>query len=92
MPELSFTLHLPDGTVMPCRSPSTILRSHLPPGTHDMPKFLEQARLGFAAASERVRAVYGHPCSQAAAQLHAIETACRRFEKLPAPRVTIDPY
>ena len=92
MPELCFTLHLPDGTPMSCRSPSSIMRCHLLPGTHDMPDFLAQARRGFAAASDRVRAVYGHPYSQAAAQLHAIETACRRFEGLPTPRITIDPY
>jgi uncharacterized repeat protein (TIGR04042 family) len=92
MPELCFTLHLPDGTPMVCRSPSTIIRSHLPPGTHDIPDFLAQARRGFAAASDRVRAVHGHPCSQAAAQLHAIETACRSFERLPSLQVIIDPY
>ena len=92
MPEVSFVLHLPDGTPMACRSPSTIMRSHLQPGTHDMPAFLEHARRGFAAASDRVRAVHGHPCSQAAAQLQAIETACRRFAALPDPRVTVDPY
>jgi uncharacterized repeat protein (TIGR04042 family) len=92
MPELRFTLHLPDGTPMECWSPSTILRSHMLPGTYDMPDFLARARRGFAAASDRVRNVHGHPCSQAAAQLHAIEAACRRFAGLPTPRVTIDPY
>jgi len=92
MPELRFTLHLPDGTPMECWSPSTILRRHVLPGNYDMPDFLAQARRGFAAASDRVRAVHGHPCSHAAAQLRAIETACGRFADASAPRVTIDPY
>ena len=92
MPELSFVVHWPDGTRMSCRSPSTIIRRHLAGGSYQLNDFLTRARDGFAAASERVRLVHGHPCSQAAAQLLTIETVGKQFEDLINPRVTIDPY
>jgi uncharacterized repeat protein (TIGR04042 family) len=92
MPELSFTVHWPDGTRMPCHSPSTIIRHHLASGSYDLEDFLIRARQGFAAASERVRLIHGHPCSQAAAQLRAIEAEGRRFDEPRNLRVTIDPY
>ena len=92
MPELTFVVHWPDGTPMSCYSPSTIVRRHLAGGSYQLKDFLERARQGFTAASERVRLVHGHPCSQAAAQLRAIEAAGKRFEALANPRVTVDPY
>ncbi len=79
MPETSFSVRWPDGTRMACRSPSTIIGRHLPPAIYTLGDFLARARTGFAAASERVREVYGFPCSRAAAQLHAIEVAALEF-------------
>jgi len=79
MPELSFSVRWPDGTRMACQSPSTTIARHLPPAAYTLADFLARARSGFAAASERVREVYGFPCSRAAAQLQAIELAARGF-------------
>ncbi len=64
---------------MACQSPSTVIARHLPPSVYTLADFLGRARTGFAAASERVRDVYGFPCSRAAAQLQAIELAARGF-------------
>jgi len=79
MPEVFFSIRWPDGTRMACQSPSTIIGRHLPPSVYTLADFLVRARTGFAAASERVRDVYGFPCSRAAAQLQAIEAAARGF-------------
>jgi uncharacterized repeat protein (TIGR04042 family) len=75
---------------MACRSPSTIIARHLPPAAYTLADFLARARTGFAAASERVREVYGFPCSRAASQLQAIELAARRFAEEPDAVVTIE--
>ena len=90
MPEISFSVRWPDGTRMACRSPSTIVGRHLPPASYTLIDFLASARTGFAAASERVREVYGFPCSRAAAQLHAIEVAAERFLDQPDALVTVE--
>jgi uncharacterized repeat protein (TIGR04042 family) len=79
MPEMFFSIRWPDGTRMACQSPSTVIGRHLPPAHYTVADFLGRARTGFAAASERVREVYGFPCSRAAAQLQAIEAAARGF-------------
>ena len=90
MPELPFAIVWPDGTHMRCRSPSTILRKHLPSGSYLLLDFEDAVRAGLHAASERVREVHGHPCSQAHAQLHAIEAASRRFHGDPDAHVTVE--
>jgi len=79
MPEMVFSIRWPDGMRMACRSPSTVIARHLPPAIYTLADFLACARTGFAAASERVREVYGFPCSRAATQLQAIESAARCF-------------
>ncbi len=90
MPELCFSVRWPDGTRMACRSPSTIIGQHLPPATYTLDDFLANARAGFAAASERVREVYGFPCTRAAAQLQAIEVEAGRFLERPDVLVTVE--
>ncbi len=90
MPETFFSVRWPDGTRMACQSPSSIIGSHLPPAIYTLPDFLARARAGFAAASERVREVYGFPCSRAALQLQAIELRASRFLSEPDARVTVD--
>jgi uncharacterized repeat protein (TIGR04042 family) len=89
MPEMSFYVRWPDGTRMACRSPSTIIGRHLPSGIYTLADFLMRARTGFAAASERVREVYGFPCSRAAAQLQAIELKAEIFSQEPDAHVTV---
>jgi uncharacterized repeat protein (TIGR04042 family) len=90
MPEMRFYVRWPDGTRMACLSPSTIIARHLPPAIYTLADFLARARTGFAAASERVREVYGFPCSRAASQLQAIELAAGRFSEQPDARITVE--
>jgi uncharacterized repeat protein (TIGR04042 family) len=80
MPELHFTLRWPDGTAETCYSPSTIIRDHFTPGTlYPMPEFLARCQTALIAASNRVQARYGTPCSLALGQLTRIETTAARY-------------
>jgi uncharacterized repeat protein (TIGR04042 family) len=74
MPEVLFTVRLPDGVEKRCYSPSTVVREHFQAGEEmSFAEFLTRSRTAFAAASERVRAKYGFACSSAMSQLAAIE-------------------
>jgi uncharacterized repeat protein (TIGR04042 family) len=80
MPELHFSIDWPDGTRQTCYSPSTIIREYFTPDTiYEMEEFLARSRAAMTAASDRVRAQYGHACSLAAAQLAQIESAAARY-------------
>jgi uncharacterized repeat protein (TIGR04042 family) len=80
MPELRFVIRWPDGTAEACYSPSTVIRGHFVPGTrYRMPVFLALSRVALNAASDRVRALYGAPCSLALGQLSRIEAAAKAF-------------
>ncbi len=74
MPEVLFTLQLPDGEIKSCYSPSSIVRDYFKPGQEiTAAEFLKSSREAFSKASERVRMKYGFACSAAAAQLDEIE-------------------
>ncbi len=80
MPELRFSITWPDGAEETCYSPSTIIRDHFVPGTtYPLPEFLARCRTALNAASDRVRAIYGSPCSLALGQLAAIEATATRY-------------
>ena len=80
MPEVLFTIQLPDGATKECYSPSTVVRDYFTTG-EEMPvaEFLARSRKALAEASERVRAKYGFACSSASAQLADIEQTTRAF-------------
>ena len=74
MPQIVFTIQLPDGLTKECYSPSTVVRKHFCQGEEmSVAEFLIRSRKAFPAASERVRAKFGFACSSAAAQLADIE-------------------
>jgi uncharacterized repeat protein (TIGR04042 family) len=78
MPEVVFTIQLPDGTTKECYSPSTVVLKYFCQGEEmSIAEFLARSRKAFAAASERVRARFGFACSSAAAQLANIEEMAR---------------
>lgn len=80
MPETLFTIRWPDGAEEVCYSPSTAIAEHLSAGAaYPLAEFLARARAGLGAASERVRAKYGFPCSRALGQLDRIEARARGF-------------
>jgi len=80
MPEVLFTVQLPDGMMKECYSPSTVVLKHFRQGEEmSVAEFLSRSREALAAASERVRAKYGFACSSAAAQLESIEEWTRAY-------------
>jgi uncharacterized repeat protein (TIGR04042 family) len=82
MPQIVFTIQLPDGLTKECYSPSTVVRNHFRQGEEmSVAEFLARSRKAFPAASERVRAKFGFACSSAAAQLADIEEWTRIYAK-----------
>jgi len=80
MPEVIFTIQLPDGMTKECYSPSTVVYHHFRAGEEmSVAEFLARSRKAFPAASERVRAKFGFACSSAAAQLATIEEWTRSY-------------
>ena len=91
MPELQFTVRWPDDGVTRCYSPSRAVVAFLDP-ERDYPllEFMRRTRSGLHAASERVRQMYGAPCSRAAAQLAELERLAARFADQPDARVVVE--
>ena len=82
MPETRFHVTWPDGREEACYSPSRVVREHLSDGSsYPLAEFVARSRVALGAASERVRAVHGHPCGLAAAQLARLEAAARKFSE-----------
>ncbi|GLR27473.1 MSMEG_0570 family nitrogen starvation response protein [Limnobacter litoralis] len=90
MPMTQFDLQWPDGSVMKCHSPSTIIRDYLVVGKeYTLADFLECAEKGLGHASERVREKYGFACSMAADQWDLIRIQSDRYQAVPAAKVQI---
>lgn len=80
MPEVIFHIRWPDGREERCYSPSTAIFQHLAAGqTYALAEFVQRARTGLTAASDRVAAKYGFACSSALDQLARIEATARRY-------------
>ena len=80
MPEVLFTIQLPDDSIRECYSPSTVIRDYFHSReTLPLAEFRRRSRLAYAEASERVRAKYGFSCSSASAQLSEIESWLQPF-------------
>jgi uncharacterized repeat protein (TIGR04042 family) len=80
MPEIIFTVQLPDGLTKECYSPSTVILEHFHQGEEmSVAEFLARSRKAFPAASERVRAKFGFACTSAVSQLADIEEWTRSY-------------
>jgi uncharacterized repeat protein (TIGR04042 family) len=91
MPELLFHVRWPDETVTRCYSPSRAIAAHLDAATrYTLPEFMTRSRAGLHAASERVREIYGAPCSRAAAQLAELERIAARFADRADAHITVE--
>ena len=88
MPEVLFTIQLPNGAEKQCYSPSTVVRDYFTEG-EELPvsEFRSRSRKAYAEASERVRAKYGFSCSSAAAQLADLEEIIRKFPDTATIRI-----
>ncbi len=90
MPEMTFSVRWPDGTVSHCYSPSLVVREHLAVGqSYPLDDFVDRVRTALTIASDRVRSKYGFACTGAAAQLDEVERTAARFAGGNAPTVTI---
>ncbi|MET1413550.1 MSMEG_0570 family nitrogen starvation response protein [Roseibium sp. HPY-6] len=84
MPELMFRVRWPDGKEEDCYSPSSVVRDYFEEDrSYPLQTFLVQSERAMSAASDRVRAVHGFPCSRAAAQLEALQRQAGRFSSTP---------
>lgn len=80
MPEVLYTIELPDGVRKECYSPSTVVRDYFHAGEEmDVTEFRQRSRKALAEASERVRVKFGFSCSSAASQLAEIEQFTRAY-------------
>lgn len=90
MPEMTFTVRWPDGSTQRCYSPSLVMHDYLTPGSdYAIPDFVERSRAALTEASDRVRAKYGFACSSAAATLHEIESAAKKFASPGSESVSV---
>lgn len=90
MPELVLAFIWPDGREDRLYSPSRAIAGHLAPGgAYPLAEFLDRSRAGLAAASARVEARYGVPCSRAQVEMARIERYAAGFGGDEAARVRI---
>jgi uncharacterized repeat protein (TIGR04042 family) len=76
MPEMHFSVRLPNGATIVCYSPSYIIEEYLTVGKqYAVPEFVARTREALNIASERVRERYGFACSSALDQQALIEQA-----------------
>jgi uncharacterized repeat protein (TIGR04042 family) len=83
----------PDGAQESCYSPSLVLKDYFQVGqSYALADFRDRSRAALTAASERVRAKFGFPCSRAADQLARIEERCRAFASAPGAQVLVEAF
>ena len=76
MPEMTFDVRWPDGTVQSLYSPSLVVHDHLRTGArYTVADFTGRATEALATAGERVRAKYGFACTSAVETTSRIRTA-----------------
>jgi len=74
MPEVYFTVELPDGKTKQCYSPSSVVHSYFKSGEEmAVSDFVDRSRKALNEASRRVRAKFGFACTAASSQLAEIE-------------------
>jgi len=87
---MRFLVRWPDDSEMSCYSPSLIVREYLAPdAAYPVPEFVQRCRTALSIGSERVRAKYGFPCSNAEAQLDRIVAKAGAFAAQPGALVRV---
>jgi len=88
MPEMTFDVRWPDGSIQSCYSPSLVMHDYLSAGAiYTVADFVDRSGMALAEASERVRAKFGFMCTSAAATTEEIAEVASRFE--PSARVHV---
>lgn len=80
MPEMTFTVRWPDGSVEDCYSPSLVVHDHLSEATeYTVAEFVQRSVAALDEASDRVRAKYGFACSASAASSERVRRSAAAF-------------
>lgn len=88
MPEMTFTVGWPDGSVEDCYSPSLVMHDHLDAdATYTVEDFVARTTRALDEASERVRLRFGFACTSAAATQEQVRRTASTFE--PHHRVQV---
>lgn len=88
MPEMTFRVRWPDGSVADHYSPSLVVHDHLTEGeSYSVAEFRERAATALQIASERVAARYGFACTASAASLDRIDSLAAAYP--PGEPVTV---
>lgn len=89
MPEMTFEVRWPDGSVQRCYSPSLVVHDHLTAGaSYTVADFVHRSGTALAEAGERVRARFGFACTSAAATAEEITNAAGQFDSAATVHVT----
>lgn len=89
MPEMTFEVRWPDGSIQRCYSPSLVMHDYLRTGAeYTVAEFLDRSGRALAEASERVRAKYGFACTSAAETNARIIREANQFPSRAVMKVT----
>ncbi|WP_099022692.1 MSMEG_0570 family nitrogen starvation response protein [Mycolicibacterium palauense] len=89
MPEMTFEVRWPDGSMQRCYSPSLVMHDYLSVGSsYTVAEFLDRSGRALTEASDRVRAKYGFACTSAAETSERIASAATRFSPQAVIEVT----
>ncbi|MTE14268.1 MSMEG_0570 family nitrogen starvation response protein [Nocardia aurantiaca] len=84
MPEMTFDVRWPNGTVQSCYSPSLVIHDHLAVGVdYPIDEFLHRVSTALNTAAERVKEKFGFYCTSAMYTLDAIESAAATARTTP---------
>ncbi len=80
MPEMTFTVEWPDGSLQECYSPSLVMHDHLATGeSYSVADFVHRVATALNEASRRVHEKYGFACTSAVAQRDDIQDRAQSF-------------
>jgi len=80
MPEMTFDVRWPDGSIQRCYSPSLVIHDYLRTGgCYTVGEFVDRSGRALAEASDRVRAKFGFACTSAAETGRRIISAASDF-------------
>jgi uncharacterized repeat protein (TIGR04042 family) len=88
MPEMTFTVRWPDGTVADLYSPSLVMHDFLAAGSdYPLQDFVDKSAEALDLASARVKAKFGFECTSARQQKAEILATAAHFPPSSAVRV-----
>jgi len=88
MPEMTFTVSWPDGSITDCYSPSLVMHDYISTDSdYPLPDFVDRITAALDLASDRVRAKFGFACTSAMAQRDEITAKAQAFPVATSVRV-----